>query len=89
MNIIQKLRLYLAYIEAFIGRWDQSIFGDLENSGHVSAEYVGQLFKVKFKKCYQNTLDKYGTTISFLKGMCVGNTKEKPALLIWNWAKTK
>ena len=42
--MIQKLRLCLAYIEAFVGLWGQSLVGDFENGGQSDDDRVGELF---------------------------------------------
>ena len=44
--IIQKPRLYLASIEAFVNCWGLLIVDDFENGGQAAAEHTGQLFDV-------------------------------------------
>ena len=44
--MIQKLRLCLAYIEAFVGHWDRSTSGGMENSAQSGANHLGRLFGV-------------------------------------------
>ena len=43
--VIQKLRLFLEEIEAFINCWDILIDDELENCGQANAEHVGRLFE--------------------------------------------
>ena len=85
--IIQKYRLCLTEIEAFVDCWDQPIVGDLENGEQANAEHVGQFFEVSFKSCLLKRIK--GTTIGVQNWIYALNTKEKQTHLIWNWAKTK
>ena len=45
--MIQKLRIFWAYIEAFVDRWGQYLVDDLENGRQADAENVGRLFEVR------------------------------------------
>ena len=53
--IIQKLRLFLAEIEAFVDHWGQSIVGDLENVGQAGPTFRDQLKKLASEKALKRT----------------------------------
>ena len=45
LMMIQKSRLCLIDIEAFVHHWAWSIVGDLENGGQANVEHVGQILE--------------------------------------------
>ena len=79
---------FLAEIEYLVDRWGQSIVGDLEIGGHAADKYVGQNFGFS-KDIWLLKMLLRGTTICLQNWTSVVNTKEKQAIFIWNWAKTK
>ena len=85
--IIQKPRLCFVYNKVFVDFWGQYIVGGLETSGQADYEHVDRLFKVRLKSWLSKRIK--STIICVQNWKYVGNTKEKLALLIWNWYKIK